>query len=496
VTGSPAALKRPAEDVDRLSVVRRRPLRIAAAATLGALAFAVAGCGGATSEAGSVPESASLAPKDALGFVTIVTDEGSDQWRRADRLLALFPDARESVVSEIEQGLTDEGLSWDEDVAPALGSETVVVVTKDTKVVVFTKPDDPAALEKLVASSDTPLVTDTVSGWTAMTETRADLDGYRASVAQGTLETVETFRSSMAALPAGALARGWADLRNVTEQVTQALDAIEQAKEIEVEDLAAAVSAEDDGVFLSVGVRGPDAMGSTSYEPTLLTQVPANAVLALSFGGTQGTLDKVERSVDLEGISGFLDDMIGVSFDGVLEALSGEGVLYVREGTDDFPEITLVLDPDADETWASIEKAARKIATDAGGRVETGTQGGRTVNRLVLEELTVVYTRVDSDVILVSTGTEALDQYLGDGAKLEDESTFRNAADRVDLGDRTNGFVYVDIDGLIPFVESLAGPDTVPADGREVLSSLDSVILQTDAGSGTVRFSGFLRVSG
>ena len=164
---------------------------------------------------------------------------------------------------------------------------------------------------------------------------------------------------------------------------------------------------------------------------------------------------------------------------------------------DDFPEITLVLDPpDADETWASIEKAARKIATDAGGRVETGTQGGRTVNRLVLEELTVVYTRVDSDVILVSTGTEALDQYLGDGAKLEDESTFRNAADRVDLGDRTNGFVYVDIDGLIPFVESLAGPDTVPADGREVLSSLDSVIFQTDAESGTVRFSGFLRVSG
>ena len=493
----PFALKRTGDAVDRLSVMRRRPTRIVVAAILGALALVVAGCAGETAETGAVPQSANLAPKDALGYVTIVTDEGSDQWQRADRLLSLFPDARESVVSEIEQELSNEGLTWEKDIAPALGPETVVVVLRGEKVVVLTKPDAAAALQALLRTSDTPLVSETVSGWTAVTETKQQLDAYRASLAQGTLDAVETFRDSMTALPADAIARGWVDLRSVTQEVAKAFEAVEQAKDIEVEDLAAAVSAEQDGVLLSLGVRGPDDLGTTSYEPKLLDRVPADAVLALSFGGTQDVLDKVERNLDLEGISGAIDDAIGLSFDRVLDALSGEGALYVRDGGGDIPELTLVLrPPDADETWSSIEDAARSIADDAGGRVETGTESGRTVNRLVLDQLTVVFTRVDSDVILVSTGATAVDGYLGDGPKLQDESTFRSAAERVDLGDRTNGFLYVDLDGLIPFVEELAGPDDVPAEAREVLSSLDSVIFQTDADGGTVRFSGFLRIPG
>ncbi len=477
-------------------MVRRRLSRIVAAAILVALALAVAGCGGKEeAAANAVPASASLAPEDALGFVTITSDEGAEQWRRADALLALFPDARDSVVAQIEQELDDQGLTWDEDVAPALGPETVVVVTKDEKVVVFTKPDDQNALRKLLSTSDTPLVTDTLSGWTAVTETTADLTAFRASLAQGTLDAVETFRESMGALPADALARGWVDLRGVTQEVSKAFDAVEETQDLDVEDLAAAVSAEEDGVLLSLGVHGPDDLGASSYEPKLLERVPADAVLALSFGGTQGVLDRVERSVDLKGISGFLDDTVGISFDRVLDALSGEGALYVRDGGADLPEVTLALrPPDADETWSSIENAARKIASDAGGRVETGSEGGRTVARLVLDDLTVVFAKVDSDVILVSTGAKALDEYVGDGAKLKDASTFRNAADRVELGDRTNGFVYVDLDGLIPFIEQVAGPDTVPDEAREVLSSLDSVIFQTDADGGTIRFSGFLRI--
>ena len=281
------------------------------------------------------------------------------------------------------------------------------------------------------------------------------------------------------------------------QEVSQAFDAVKQTNELDVQDLAAAVAAHEDGVLVSIGARGTEGMGTTSYEPKLLDHVPADAVLALSFGGTQGVLDKVEQTVNLEGISGAIDDAIGISFDSVLDALSGEGVLYVRDGGGEIPEVTVVLDPpDADKTWSSIETAARKVADDEGGRIETGTESGATVNRLVLEQLTVVYTRVDSGVILLSTGTRALTEYLGDGPKLQDESTFRSAADRVDLGDRTNGFVYVDIDGLIPFIEQLAGPDSVPAEAREVLSAMDSVIFQSDADGDSVRFSGFLRIPG
>ena len=42
----------------------------------------------------------------------------------------------------------------------------------------------------------------------------------------------------------------------------------------------------------------------------------------------------------------------------------------------------------------------------------------------------------------------------------------------------TTGFVFVDLDGLIPFIEGLAGPDSVPRTTRATsLESLDSFIL-------------------
>ena len=47
----------------------------------------VTGCAGAKSTASSIPESASLAPADALAYVTVVTEEGSDQWKNAASLL-------------------------------------------------------------------------------------------------------------------------------------------------------------------------------------------------------------------------------------------------------------------------------------------------------------------------------------------------------------------------------------------------------------------------
>ena len=74
---------------------------------------------------------------------------------------------------------------------------------------------------------------------------------------------------------------------------------------------------------------------------------------------------------------------------------------------------------------------------------------------------------------------------------------FRSAAGRVDLGERTTGFAYVDLDGLIPFIESVAGPDAVPAATRGTsLAELDSFILQSDADGDLARVSGFVRIPG
>jgi hypothetical protein len=479
-----------------LEVMRLRPPRIATLAALAVAAAVVAGCGGdeATST-GSIPETASLAPRDAIGFVSIVTDEDSGQWQRADRLLQLFPGARADLLAEIEGELTGEGLTWEGDVEPALGPEVVLVVTKDRKGVLLTQPDDAAAFEALMRRADEPYVKETVSGWTAVAMTAADLSGYRQSLTQGTLDEVESFRDALTSLPEEALAVGWVDLKSAGEGFSAFGETVDP-DDVGAIDLAAAVSAEDDGLLVSLGVQLPEGAGTTSYEAKLLDRVPADAVAVVSFGGTQGALDRVERSVDVEGILGAIDDTLGVPIEGVFESLSGEGVLYVRESDGDLPEVTLVLDPpNADKTWTQIEEIAANVADEAGGRIETGSEGGRPVNRLVLEELTVVYARPEDETLLVTTGTNAIGEFTSDASKLTDDERFRAAADRVDLGDRTNGFAYVDLNGLIAFIEDLGGPDALPSEGREVLEALDSVILQTSSDGERARFQGFVQTT-
>ena len=338
---------------------------------------------------GSVPESAKLAPADAVGFVTVVTDESSEQWEKADRLLGLFPDARVEVLGAVRTELAQEDLTWKDDVAPALGDELVVVVTAARKPVVLVQPESADALSALIAQSDDPLVQGTVSGWTALAETQAELDAYRAALGRGTLDGVESFSDAMTGLPEEALVRGWVDFAALARDLASAFEQSGVQGELGVDWLAAALTAEDDGVHFSVGVRTPGGNGS-SYEPELFERVPADAVAALSFGGTQGTLDRIEGAVDVDAVSSALEDAVGVSLDGLLEALSGEGLLYVRKGGEDLPEVTVVLaPPDPAKTFDTVDRVARTLARETGAEVRTRTDGGLTLHELTAEGISL-----------------------------------------------------------------------------------------------------------
>lgn len=457
------------------------------------LALALTGCGASTDATGSVPESAKLAPANSLAFVTVVTDASSEQWKKADRLLGLFPDARVEVLGAVRTELEAEDLTWEDDVAPALGDELVVVVTADQKPVLLVQPESTEALAALLAGSEDPIVQGAVSDWTALAETQAELDAYRAALGRGTLEGVPAFEAAMTELPADALARGWADLQSLASDLSAALEDSGVEGDLGVDWLAAAVAAEDDGVFLSMSVRMPDGSGS-SYEPELFARIPADAVAALSFGGTQGALDRIEGAVDVDAVSSALEDAVGISLDGVLDALSGEGLLYVREGGD-LPEVTLVLaPPDTSKAFDTVDRVARRLAEQGGAEVRTRTDGGLTLFEVTAEGVTVTYARLD-DSVIATTGPSGIADFLGDGPKLVDDDAFKSAAGRVELGDRTRGFAYVDIDGTIPFVESVAGPDAVPTEAKGVLGALDSFILQGSEDGETTTLSGFLRVT-
>lgn len=479
--------------------MRRRVLLAIAAAVLSG-ALLLSGCAGAKAPTGALPESASLAPADALAYASLTTNEGSDQWKKADRLLGLFPGARDSLLDAIRGALSGEGLTWEGDVAPALGPEVVVVATAERKPIVLTKPDDPAKLAALLAQQDTETVIGEVSGWTAVAERQAELDAYRASLSKGTLATVDSFAEAMDGLPQEALARVWVNGAAFAAGGGEA-DPLEafglglQGIDLGIDSLSAAVAAEEDGLLLSVAVKAPKAAGGTRYTLELVNRVPGDAVAALSFGGSQGTFDKLRGT--LGEISDGIESAVGVSLDRVFDALSGEGVLYVREGSETMPEVTLVLSPpDADRAFATIDELVRKLAEEEGATVQTRHDGDLDVSEVETEGVILQYAMLDADTVIVTTGPNGIRDFRSTGEKLTATDGYTRAAKRVGLTELTRGFLYVDIDGVIPLVESLAGPDALPPDAREVLGKLDSFILQADGDGSVTRLTGFVAVTG
>jgi hypothetical protein len=329
----------------------------------------------------------------------------------------------------------------------------------------------------------------TVDDWQALAQTQVVLDAYRAALEKGTLEDVNAFTDGFAALPDESLGRAWVDMSRLSEDLGQLVEQAGTELDLGLEWLSAALSAEDDGLLLTMGLRVPGG-GDSSYEPELLRRVPDDAVAVVSFGGTQAILDRVESQVDVDELSRKLEELAGISLDGALDALSGEGLLYLRPSGSHIPEVTLVLaPPDPDESWETLGGLARRL----GDRTVSGTAGGIEVFGVAVGDVTVTYARLDADTLIVTTGAEGLVRFTGDGDKLVDTEAFTRAAETVGLEERTKGLVYVDLDGLVPLVEDVAG-ESVPPEATEVLESLDAVVLEADGDGDTTRVSGFLRL--
>ncbi|MFN0153214.1 MAG: DUF3352 domain-containing protein [Gaiella sp.] len=470
------------------------------------VALVASGCGQKQAPAGAVPPSAAAAPADTLAFVSVDTDLGSDQWQNAQALVDLFPSLREKLTEEIDEALEKEGVSWKDDIEPGLGPEIVVVAMTESQVVALLQPRDSVKLDKLLAIDDEPLVKRAVGDWTAVAEDQGDIDAYVAALGRGTLDTVDTFTTAWGRLPDQALVKGWVDGARLTKELqgladragelgaALSADGKNAGLDLGLDSIAFALAARADGPFLSVDVRGPELGNGTEYEPRLFTHVPGDAVAALSFGGTQGVVDRVRGP--LEDLSDMVDSAIGVSLDRVLRAFSGEGVLYVRRGTGDLPEVSLVLaPPDVDEAFGTIDTMMRKLAAEADGTVATTDVDGVAVTRVEFQGVPVLYGLLDDDSIIVTLGPDAISAYRGSTERLVDTAAFERAAEAVELGDTTSGFIYVDLDALIPLITDLSGPDTVPADARDVLGKLDSFILHSSTDENGMQVSGFVRVN-
>jgi Protein of unknown function (DUF3352) len=468
-------------------------LLLAAAA---AIALVAAGCGG--SKPAATADDAAPAPPNAGFYATLNTDRDSAEWQQVEALLKHVPGAEQAVDKLLADALDESGLDWDEDVAPALGPVVAVVLPRgNSQPIALARPEDEGKLQALVAKSDRSLATREIEGWTAIAESEAALDTYEASLETGALAEQPGFAAVMADLPEDALARVYVDGSGLSALganlagVGGALPSIGN-----LGTLGLAVVAEDDGLRLTGEARQQEGLPA-SFSPTLLSRVPADALLAATFHGGDQLTEQMRKA--LAGVGPLLESFerqLGVSLEDVVSLLSGEDLLYVRPGIP-IPEVTLVLEQADPKQRATLDALFRALAKGGDAQLTNATEDGVQVTKLVLGPVSVTNGAADG-LLFLTTGRGAIAAFRGDNAKLVDEPSFRKAADRVAYAGSTSAFVYADVDGLVPLLQGLAGlaggSSSDLDDATKVLGALDSVALNVTTDGKEAKLEGFLAV--
>jgi hypothetical protein len=468
-------------------------MRAALVAALATMAVALAGCGSA--DVGSAPPSSagSLKP-GALVYWQTVTDPDSAQWQQVEDLLGRFPDG-DNWIAKLKGMLAGQGVSWEEDVEPALGDVIDFAVYPapsgdDPALVALTNSDRDkvdALVQKLNAHSDDDAVTRQVGDWTAISDSESSLDAALKETSGPSLADDDAFKSAMGKLPDDALTRFYADPAQVLEQAGS-MDA--QAKQalslfgLDKLDFAGGwVKAKDDGAELAFSLSGEGAeqlLGATDeYSSSLLDKVPGDAFAFYSFRG-DGLRQQLQtlrsNSLYATALRQF-EREYGIDVDEVARLLDGEAALYLRKGLP-IPEITLLLDSnDPAEAKAALDRIARALEPQLDGvQLTTGVVG---------------------NVVVLSTARGAVTDIENATETLGDTERFKDALAAGGAPDQYTGLLYVDLQDAIDLIVGYAGVsgERVPAELSRNLEPLKTLVAYGAKDGSVVRAQAFLQIN-
>jgi hypothetical protein len=473
-------------------------VRRAFALLLVPLALLAAACGGSsTSATGSGTASgAEVAPADAIGFVSIDTDDGSDQWQQADELLQKFP-IREELLSWLQRQIADDQIDFEDDVAPALGPTLDVVAVRgaggETLIVGLTQPDDADKLGALLKKSDEPIVQTEIDGWTAFSDEQAALDEVRA--AEDKLEDDDAFVDAFAELPDEANAKVYLAGDKLIDAVRTQVPQLGLAASDSFDWVSLALSSHDNGWKIDGAAKGAT-NGTAELDRTLLERIPSGALVALAFDASNtSALEQLRKNPSLSQHSAQLEQLLGVGLDDIVGLLGGSSVLYVGPGAP-IPEVTLVTKPkDPDSTLRTIDDAATRIAGLTGGTAPTRT----TIDAIAVRKVDLgqfsIYYGIREGELIATNSTSA----FGDssGPSLEEDPVFSDAADAVELPDDAAALIYVNIRDSIPVLEGFAllSGEPFPAEVSANLEPLTSFLGFSTTEGEIANFSSLLQVS-
>jgi hypothetical protein len=446
------------------------------------LALVAAGCGSASGGGGggegsaSPPAGASLVPDSAQALVAVATDDGSDQWKKADALLQKFP-GRDKLLSYFRDELAKEGLDYEHDLRPALGPEVDIAVfdlaDADNTAVGLTKPDDPDKLVSLLKKGDDApqVIEKRDDGWVVFGDSQSAVDRIGADGAK--LADSSAYKEALGKLPEEALLTAWVDGPPVAAALKKESGGTSAGQLDKLDWAAAALEARDNGAALHVVAKG---VGSNleSFESSLVDKVPADTLLFATFKGIDKQLGDVEEQAGSSGA--LLEGFLGVKLEDLASLFSGETAVYARPGTP-LPEITVVLDDtNAAAKLATLDKLAAKAvaAFEARGPSPT-TVDGASLQELRFGPFAILYGKAGGKIVVTDTRNAVRDLSGGGGSSLADSDAFENAKEAAGMPDSTVGFFYVNLKDSIAEISGLAG-ESIPPDVAANLRPLRTVL--------------------
>jgi hypothetical protein len=427
---------------------------------------------------------AEVAPASTVAFVALDTNMSSAEWQALDGLLAKSP-GYDTLLGNLRQRVEQKtGLSWANDVKPALGPELDVALlptASDGKpdAVLLTRPSDPAKLtallQKLPISAGRPPVSTQVGGWTVIGDSQAAVDAVAGATSH--LAADPAYQAATSRLKQDALVDAYAN----GAQARQLLSALGHADT----GSGKLVWAAGDAVAASSGLKldgflHRDGAAPQTYSSSLLKRIPADALAVVDF--------QADNSVDSRAQAPA--SPIGAALSNITGTLGGETAVYLSPGSP-LPSLTLVTHPANSQAVLDALNNALAAAGNAAGNSSTGSFGLGSI----LSGLQLSHTQV-GDALVVSTSQQAVNAFNGSGPKLSADATFQDAQQISGMPDQTTGFAYVDLKDALPLVQVLAqlsgatGSTALP--GPSGLHTL--TVFGSGAHDGVERFTAFLEV--
>jgi hypothetical protein len=472
------------------------------------LVLAAPGCGGDGGDATETTLSgAEIVPADAPLFMTIDTDLESEQWQNAQDLLDKFP-GKERLLDEIRESLEEDDVDFERDVRPVLGPELGVAwldIDDEDTFVGFMQAKDEAKLNALLEKGDDPLVHTKIADWTVFTESQRVLDRFRAAQEREKLADSDAFDEAVETLPEDALFRlyfGGPQVRSAIERglAEEGIPEGFTRRFGEFRSAAMALTAESGGVRLEADVLGAGVDESETYEPQLPDELPAGALLYLSFAN----LDDPARQVlaALEDVIPNFDEQrrqaeqaFGFSVEqDLLPLLDNEGAFAIYPAQP-LPSFVFALGGDEEKAVQMMDKLGALLAIGGEGQVRQEQVEGITLKQFEIEGTPIFYAALDGLFVTSNTRSGVLDA-AGDGPRLADDEIYQSALEGVDAEGGTIGFLYGNLQDGLPYVFDFAEREgeTVPREARENVEPLQSVIFTTTQDGDRFEISGFLAI--